>query len=444
MSHLPTNLHKSPLDAWINGITGGDCLRQSLQEYQTLKLRETLIRAKKNSPFYREHLKDVDAQRIELPGGLQRIPFTNAAELASEQGRFVCVSQDAIAHIVTLTSSGTSGEPKRLYFSAADQERTLDFFAHGVATLAGNADTMLIALPGQRQGGVGSLLAEGISRAGVRPVLHGLIERAEETLQTVVREKATCMIGFPVQMLWLASQRSALAEEALTMLHSVVVCSDYVPGPLVQRLQALCGCEVYEHYGMTEMGMGGGVDCEAHCGYHLREADLLFEIVDPESGRTLPDGETGEVVFTTLTREAMPLIRYRTGDLSRFSANGCPCGSELRNLERIQGRTKGGVSLGEEGKISITDLDEVLFAIPGVVDFKARLVRGANEHLEVTCCLPFGDTHALSQANAALHDGIPAIGRAVRRGCLSVEVMAVSQPFAFSGEKRKIEVLTEL
>ncbi len=86
------------------------------------------------------------------------------------------------------------------------------------------------------------------------------------------------------------------------------------------------------------MGYGGGVSCAAHAGYHLREADLLFEIVDPGSGQPVADGQMGEVVFTTLTRRTMPLIRYRTGNLASWITTPCPCGSVLRRLGWVQGR----------------------------------------------------------------------------------------------------------
>ena len=89
------------------------------------------------------------------------------------------------------------------------------------------------------------------------------------------------------------------------------------------------------------MGLGGGVECEAHLGYHLREADLYFEIIDPNTGRLVPAGEYGEVVFSTLTRRGMPLIRYRLGDRCRFLPGRCPCGSGLRLMERVSGRFEG-------------------------------------------------------------------------------------------------------
>ena len=97
---------------------------------------------------------------------------------------------------------------------------------------------------------------------------------------------------------------------------------------------------------MTEMGYGGGVECDVHDGYHLREADLFVEIVDPVTRQPLPDGVYGEVVFTTLTRRAMPLIRYRTGDMARFLTDALPLWHVLRRLSRIQGRLANTVSLG--------------------------------------------------------------------------------------------------
>ena len=89
-------------------------------------------------------------------------------------------------------------------------------------------------------------------------------------------------------------------------------------------------------HGMTEMGLGGAAQCEAGLGYHLQEGDLYFEIVHPETGAALPDGALGEVVFTTLTRQGMPLVCYRTGDLSRFIPEPCPCGSVLRSMEIVR------------------------------------------------------------------------------------------------------------
>ena len=121
-------------------------------------------------------------------------------------------------------------------------------------------------------------------------------------------------------------------------LKSVLLSADCAARSLVRTIEASWRCRVFDHYGMTEMGLGGGIDCRARAGYHLRENDLYFEVVDPATGRPVPEGESGEVVFTTLNRLGMPLIRYRTGDISRFLPEPCSCGSGLRRLDYIGGR----------------------------------------------------------------------------------------------------------
>jgi phenylacetate-CoA ligase len=134
---------------------------------------------------------------------------------------------------------------------------------------------------------------------------------------------------------------------------------------------------VFNHYGMTEMGLGGGLECEAFCGYHVREADLYIEIIDPSSGRPVLDGQAGEVVFTTLTRSAMPLIRYRTGDMSRIIPGLCACNTVLKRLERIKSRDH--VYLTQTDYLTMADFDEVLFELDNVLDFEVTLTPGMDE-----------------------------------------------------------------
>ena len=120
------------------------------------------------------------------------------------------------------------------------------------------------------------------------------------------------------------------------------------PAAIVKGLQEIWDCAVYNHYGTTEMGLGGGVECAARRGYHLREADLYFEIIDPLTGGILEDERRyGEIVVTTLTRHGMPLIRYRTGDRSRFIPGNCLCGTLLNTLEKVSGRFGGLIHLGK-------------------------------------------------------------------------------------------------
>jgi phenylacetate-coenzyme A ligase PaaK-like adenylate-forming protein len=143
-----------------------------------------------------------------------------------------------------------------------------------------------------------------------------------------------------------------------------------------KALEESWGCRVFEHYGSTELGLGGAVQCEAFGGLHVREADLLFEVVDPSTGRPVLDGVEGELVATTLTREGMPLIRYRTGDLVRMSVDPCPCGSVLRCLERVTGRREDPAILAAGHRLTIADLDEIVYGYGSVLGFTAGLGHG--------------------------------------------------------------------
>jgi phenylacetate-coenzyme A ligase PaaK-like adenylate-forming protein len=254
------------------------------------------------------------------------------------------------------------------------------------------------------------------------------------------QENATLLIGLPVQVLALALETGDLARRVFRRLHTIVLCSDHVPRSLTDRIRRATGCEVFEHYGSTEMGLGGGIDCHAHCGYHLREGDLYFEIVSPQTGEPLADGQLGEVVFTTLGRVGMPLIRYRTGDLASILPGPCVCGSPLRRLARIENRIGGSVFLGPAGNIAISDLDEALFALPELHDFTARLVPGNPNELHLHIYAPHSSEAITAEAACAL-SSVPAISDNI--AARELRLIVVRQPGAFpvSGAKRKIEVL---
>lgn len=162
----------------------------------------------------------------------------------------------------------------------------------------------------------------------------------------------------------------------------MLLSTDYVPEVLIRELTDRYGCKVFTHYGMTESGYGGGVECEALNGYHMREADLYFEIINPETGRVVPDGEWGEAVFTTLTRQAMPLIRYRTGDFASFSPVPCPCGTFLKTMKRVKGRLENKIGVRDHW-IYLSDLDEIVLSFPEVTDYTARLSKDGCLSLEI-------------------------------------------------------------
>jgi phenylacetate-coenzyme A ligase PaaK-like adenylate-forming protein len=173
----------------------------------------------------------------------------------------------------------------------------------------------------------------------------------------------------------------------------------------------------------------------------MREADLFFEIIDPETGKPVEEGTPGEVVFTTLTRRGMPLIRYRTGDISRFIRRRCPCGTVLKSMERVTGRTGGRVKLGAGGSLSMADLDEALFPVAGLLDFSAVLTCQEEKdrlHLDIAA-MEAESEQIVSLARRAVGQ-IPVVRAASEKGALlvSLDVRQDGKTLTNGAGKRKI------
>ncbi|AFM00927.1 coenzyme F390 synthetase [Desulfitobacterium dehalogenans ATCC 51507] len=362
---------KTPLESWIGrkitGSSSGILASEGLKEYQLNKLGETLDYVREKSSFYQRHLGKTDYTLTHLED-MAKLPFTTADDLRRFGQEMICVKPSDIHRIVTLQTSGTTGQPKRVFFTEEDQELTLDFFHQGMLTMVKHGDRVLILLPGRVPGSVGELLQRSLARAGAEGLAHGPVCNPQAALEHMIQDGVNVLVGIPTQILTLARVQKKM-QVPIPPLRSVLLTTDYVPHSIVRELVKVWGCQVFNHYGMTEMGLGGGVDCQGFNGYHLREADLYFEIIDPSTSRPVQEGQSGEVVFTTLTRTGMPLIRYRTGDYSRFILEACPCGTVLRNLERVRSRDR--VDLGAGKILSMADLDEAIFALDGVLNFSA-------------------------------------------------------------------------
>ncbi|WP_407310766.1 DVU_1553 family AMP-dependent CoA ligase [Desulfosporosinus sp. SB140] len=424
------------LEPWIkrkisgdsSGENSGVLTRKQIEDYQLGKLQETLEWVSSNSRFYQRLYSGLDC-KISTLQDVSKLPFTTSEDVKEDPLDFLCVSQNDINRIVTLQSSGTTGKPKRLFFTEADQELTIDFFHHGMLTLVKPGDRVLILLPGEIRGSVGDLLRLGLERAGVTGIVHGLVTNPELTLEQIKRENINGLVGIPTQVLSLARFKDSKGSSPSLTIKSVLLSTDYVPLAIVKELKELWGCQVFNHYGMTEMGLGGGLECEGFCGYHLREADLYIEIIDPSSGLPVTDGQLGEIVLTTLTRSAMPLIRYRTGDLSRFISGPCACHTVLKRLELIKSRDR--VYLTQTAYLSMADFDEVLFDLDKVLNFEVTLTEGGSEkesHLHLAVQLK--DSVSLETERRVLQavDKIPVVLAARQNGSLKVFLNFVSSP----------------
>jgi phenylacetate-CoA ligase len=425
-------MQKTPLEMWISkkihGLPGRELTREGVRSYQLEKLKTVIDYVLGKSPFYREQLRGMSSRDLHDVNDLSALPMTTVADLQDKGSRFLSVSQSEVERVVTLQPPGKAEAPRRIYFSGSHLELTVDFFHHGMMTLVHPEQKVLILMPGDRPGSVGDLLAKALIGAGIRGFVHGIVQDPAKTIREIVDKNIDCLVGIPTQILALARHKNA-DEIPAGLIKSVLLSADYVPSSLVTELRRVWQCNVFGHYGTTEMGFGGGVECEAFAGYHVREADLLFEIVDPASGRPVPDGQVGEIVFTTLTREAMPLIRYRTGDLSRFLPEPCLCGTLLRRLEKVRGKVNEMVRLRSGDWLGITELDEALFALPGVVNYVACLT-GAHDVDRLDVAIYPGSCKDLPDVDAIFGTltTVPAIAHATETGHLILE------PIRFSSE----------
>jgi phenylacetate-coenzyme A ligase PaaK-like adenylate-forming protein len=260
---------------------------------------------------------------------------------------------------------------------------------------------VLAFLPGKRPGSVGDLLARGLERLGAEARIFGPVADPQAALEALREFAPQVVVGLPVQMLGLAR----LDSNAGKSVHAALLVSDHVAGSVIRAVESAWDCRVFTHWGMTETGLGGGVECEARDGYHLREADLFVEVADPATNRPLPPSHEGEVLVTTLTRRGLPLIRYKTGDAARIIAEPCPCGSVLRRLGRVAGRIGEALPLGGGHTLSITELDETLFAAPGLLEFTATLKgKPGGGFLEVAVCTAPGKEDDAASSTVRLLD----------------------------------------
>lgn len=420
-------MRKTPLERWtatkmFHGV-GRPFTESDMRQFQLEKLRHTISCVKQRSPFYRKRLADFDARDLANLTDMADLPFTSPRDLVENGLQMVCVSQSQIERVVTLQFPGMMGDSRRSYFSGEDLELTIDFFRCGMSTFVEPGQKVLIMMPGNLPGSVGDLLTRALDRIRAQGIVHGMVGDPAEAIQDIIRHEIDCLVRVPSQVLGLAKQ--PLAQEIPAgRIKSILLSADNVPAVVIRDLRATWDCSVFTHYGSTEMGYGGGVECEASSGYHLREADLYFEIINPDSGRPLPVGKKGEIVFTTLTRTGMPLIRYRTGDLSRLVPEPCPCGTVLPRLERIAARIHDLVRLRTGEWLGIADLDEALFSLPGVVDYNAAFRSGsAVDELTVSLHIASEDHVPACRAVEAAILTVPQVGQAVARGLLLLEAV---------------------
>ena len=346
-------MKRAKLENWICEIEAlPELTREGLEGLQLRRLNETLARLKARGGFYRDYPETLDSL-----ADLQKLPFTTAEDLAAHPGRFLLTSQSEVSRVISGATSGTTGPAKRVFYTETDTEHTVGFFAAGISEMLSAGERCFIAFPFTGPFGLGDLIAQAVERLGGVPIRAGFGGSWGEMLDLIRETRPETYIGFPVTLL------------SLTRLYGddfpikrALVSGDACPAGVMAELEKLLGSKLYPHYGSRECGLGGAVTCPAFGGMHLRENHIIPEIID-ETGNVLPEGAYGELVLTTIGADAMPLIRYRTGDYTRILPP-CPCGGVTKRLDTVSRR---------EGEISMEQLDSTLFSVEELVDYRVRL-----------------------------------------------------------------------
>ena len=315
--------------------------RKDLENLQLSNLR-TAVGWALRTPFYRERLPTVGINSpddIKSLEDFRRIPYTTKDDLAKGYPfGFLGVALDDVVRLHS--SSGTTGNPKTIYYTAGDLKRWSELLARGIWAIGCTKKDVFqnMISYGLFTGGLG--LHAGGEEVGmlVIPSGSGNITRQLKLMQdfgtTVVHATPNFLLHFESKM-----KEEGVAMESLKLKKAITGVEPHSEDTR-RRIERLLNIDVYNSYGLTEMnGPGVGYECQAKDGMHLWEDCYIGEIIDPETLKPLPDGETGELVVTCLCREASPILRYRTRDLTSFYTDPCVCGRTHRRLSRLTGRT---------------------------------------------------------------------------------------------------------
>ncbi|MGE4344914.1 MAG: phenylacetate--CoA ligase family protein [Geoalkalibacter sp.] len=342
--------------------------REAIEPLQLKRLRQTLERVNATVPFYREHFRKngVNPDMVKSLDDLRRFPFTYKQDMRDNYpyGLFA-VPLDQIVRIHA--SSGTTGKPTVVGYTRRDIETWSELMARSfVAAGAHRGDVIHNAYGyGLFTGGLGAHYGAEKLGASVIPMSGGNTRKQIMIMQDFGSTVLTCT---PSYSLFLAE---AAAEMGLDMRDFKVRIGIFGAEPWSDKMrgeiQEKCNLTAVDIYGLSEiLGPGVAIEChQAQHGLHIWEDHFLPEIIDPETGEVLPDGEKGELVLTTITKEGIPLIRYRTRDITRLISEPCVCGRTHKRIERLSGRSDDMLVI-RGVNVFPSQIESVLITIEGV------------------------------------------------------------------------------
>jgi phenylacetate-CoA ligase len=314
---------------------------EDLKQLQLERLQSTLNRASENVDFYKKKFKDfhIQIEKIKSLSDIKYLPFTQKQDLRDNYpyGMFAVPLRDIVR---IHSSSGTTGKPTVVGYTKRDLEMWKNLVARIMVAGGVTAEDIVhIAFSyGLFTGGFGLHYGAEHIGASVIPVSSGNTKRQIMIMQDY---RSTTLVCTPSYALHIAEN---LSQMGLTknniFLKYALLGSEPWGEKIREEIENRLGVIATDNYGLSEV-IGPGVSGECLCknGLHINEDHFYPEIIDPDTCEVLPEGEKGELVLTTLTKEAMPLIRYRTRDITRLYRDKCPCGRTLIKMEKTFGRT---------------------------------------------------------------------------------------------------------
>lgn len=315
--------------------------RAELEKLQLERLKKTIEQAV-NSPFYKKLYSElgITADTVKSLDDIRKLPFTTKQDMRDNYPfGFLACDQKEVTRLHS--SSGTTGNPTVICHTKND----LDTWANRVARsfyMVGlrNSDVIQNSSGyGMFTGGLG--MQAGIERLGAMSI-PAAAGNSLRQIKFIMDFGTTAIHAIPSYALRLADVFEEVGIDPKTQTHltTFLIGAEPHTEETRRKIEERFGVKAYNSFGMTEMsGPGVAFECQEQNGMHIWEDSYLVEIVDPDTLEPVPDGEVGELILTTLDREAMPLIRYRTRDLTRFLVDECPCGRTHRRLDRMKGRS---------------------------------------------------------------------------------------------------------
>lgn len=309
-----------------------------LKEEQFAVLKEQFKILKDRSPFYAKKFEGIDLSDVQTQADFEALPFSEKADLRDAYPLgLAAVPESEIVRIHS--SSGTTGTPVIIPYTQQDVIDWAVQFARCYEMAGITKDDRIQITPGYGLWTAGIGFQLGAERLGAMAVPMGP-GNTDKQIRFMKDMQSTVLCATSSYALLLAEEIAKRGVRDELNLKRAVIGSERWGHKMRQRIANELGVKIYDIYGLTEVyGPGIGVSCDYECGMHVWDDYCYFEIVDPKTGKVLPDGESGELVITTLRKEGAPLVRYRTHDLSRIIPGECECGSPFPRIDTLIGRT---------------------------------------------------------------------------------------------------------